>query len=479
MSRVILVDPDAEGRRSLAERLRRQGYTVETAENGACAAELALANPPSTVIADLWMPGVSGLQLCRLLRAEPATADVPFILRAEKDDPKSRFWAERAGAVALVSKGRMGELFRILRQSSASAPESTFFMELGGGTVDVRDRIATHLDAALFESVVAAEVRSLASACAIDGVFDALSQLLSQLTSYHWLALTTPGGDLSLHVHPACADRATGEARAALGLPDGTPTRCITDDDAAPLGADKPVTVVRNVLFGKASVARIAVGVGRASYEVEELVALVARELGGAIRLATVVEDSRRLAATDALTGLANRRTFVADLNAAIEHCDRRGTSLCVLLLDVDHFKQVNDRFGHASGDAVLARIGAVLPQECRVYDAVARWGGEEFVVALPDTTLAQARDVAERIRVAVEQTVVHTPTGHPIPLTISVGVAARQATESKDSLLDRADRAMYAAKTAGRNRVCVAAECSEMKASAVEDDATLLRAAS
>ena len=457
--RVILVDPDAEGRRSLAERLRGQGYAVETAGDGASAAELALAHPPSTVIADLWMPGVSGLQLCRLLRSEPATAEVPFVLRAARDDPKSRFWAERAGAVALVSKGRMGELFRVLKRASAGAPDSTFFMELGTGTVDVRDRIATHLDAALFESVVAAEVRSLASACSIDGVFDSLSQLLSQLSNYHWLALSTVSGHFAVHVHPACADRAVSAARASLGVAEGTPSRSLEDDDATPLGVEKPVTVVRNVLFGRSTIARIAIAVEKASYEVEELVTLVARELGGAIRLATVLEDSQRLAATDSLTGLANRRTFAASVKVESERCDRRGAPLCVLLLDVDHFKQVNDRYGHASGDAVLARIGALLPEQCRGYDIVARWGGEEFVVALPEANLAQGREVAERIRAAVERTVIHATNGAEIALSVSVGVALRSKDEPQDALLDRADRAMYAAKTGGRNRVSTAAE--------------------
>lgn len=477
--RVILVDPDAEGRRVLAERLRGQGYVVDTAADGASAAELALANPPSTVIADLWMPGVSGLQLCRLLRAEPATADVPFVLRAERDDPKSRFWAERAGAVALVSKGRMGELFRVLERASAGAPESTFFMELGSGTVDVRDRIATHLDAALFESVVAAEVRSLASACSLDGVFDALSQLLSQLANYHWLALSTVSGHFSVHVHPACAERGLTAARASLGLAESMPTRSLEDEDATPMGVDEPTTVVKNVLFGKTPIARIAVAVEKSTYEIEELVTLVARELGGAIRLATVVEDSRRLAATDSLTGLANRRTFAASVQSESERSDRRGTPLCVLLLDVDHFKQVNDRFGHASGDAVLARIGALLADQCRSYDIVARWGGEEFVVALPDTSLAQGRDVAERIRAAVERTVVHATNGSAIALSISIGVAARFPDEPQDALLDRADRAMYAAKTGGRNRVCAADEREDTTSSDDESCTEGLRVAS
>ena len=207
--RIIIVDPDEASREILAERLRAQGFAAETAPDGASGAELALAAPPSAVIADLWMPGISGVQLCRLLRAEPATAEVPFVLRDENDSPKNRFWAERAGAVALVSKGRMGELVRILRRvASAPVRSGGFFMQLGTNDLDVRDRIAQHLDAALFESVVAAEVRALASACSFEGVFDSLSQLLSQLMSYHWFALSTGSTRIAVHAHPASSSDA-------------------------------------------------------------------------------------------------------------------------------------------------------------------------------------------------------------------------------------------------------------------------------
>ena len=107
------------------------------------------------------------------------------------------------------------------------------------------------------------------------------------------------------------------------------------------------------------------------------------------------------------------------------------------------------------TADAVLAAMGALLPRECRIYDTVARWGGEEFVVALPDTTLDQGIDIADRIRNAVAEMVVHGVNGDVIPLTVSIGVAVRRFEESQEALLDRADCAMYAAKTGGRNRTC------------------------
>ena len=184
MSRVIVVDPCQATRETLGRRLSAQGYSVDEATDAADAADMALSCPPLAVVADLWMPGISGVQLCRLLKSEPATADLPVILRGEHDDPRSRFWAERAGAVAYVPKGRVGDLVRALAAAAATRPaEDAFFMQLGGSG-DVRDRIARSLDDALFESIIASEVRALASAGSLDRLFDLFSQFLSQVLRY-------------------------------------------------------------------------------------------------------------------------------------------------------------------------------------------------------------------------------------------------------------------------------------------------------
>ena len=464
-SRIILVDPEDDGREVLAERLRAQGFIVDTAKDGATGAELALSSPPSALIADLWMPGVSGVQLCRLLRAEPATSHVPLILRSEDDGPKSRFWSERAGAVALVSKGRMGELARVLRRVAKPATsQDDFFMELADGPMHVRDRIAQHLDTALFESVIAAEIRALASACSFDGLFDSLSQLAAQLMSYHWLALSMTGPvRMAVHGHPGEIELAVAEARTALGVPATAPACLVQDKDAVVrTQGDTPPVVIRDVLFGGGNIARIAVAPTASSDEVDALVTLIARELGGTIRLATLVEDSQRLATTDSLTGLMNRRAFVDALQRESDRCDRTSMPLSVLLLDVDHFKQINDRQGHASGDAVLAALGQLLPRQARPYDITARWGGEEFVLALPQTIGSDGCTVAERIRQAVEAASITAVNGDAMSITVSIGVADRRPGEPLDSVVDRADRAMYAAKTSGRNRVCVATSVDE-----------------
>lgn len=164
-------------------------------------------------------------------------------------------------------------------------------------------------------------------------------------------------------------------------------------------------------------------------------------------------------AARDPLTALFNRRHFEDRLQAELGAAHRHGRALSVLLVDVDNFKGVNDRLGHAAGDEALQAIAAVLRAAVRKEDVLARWGGEEFVIAARETALAGARALAERIRAAVERAPIRGG-GEDLPLTVSVGVAVSEGRDpyepgqSERDLLGTADRALYLAKQTGRNRV-------------------------
>ncbi|MEP6634571.1 MAG: diguanylate cyclase, partial [Luteimonas sp.] len=167
-------------------------------------------------------------------------------------------------------------------------------------------------------------------------------------------------------------------------------------------------------------------------------------------------DNAQQHAERDALTGVFNRAGIERRLDWAIAHARDNATDLSVLFLDLDHFKQINDAHGHAAGDACLRALVRVIGEELHYGDMLGRYGGEEFLLVLPDSKRRQARDSAERIRNAVERRcaeIAHMPT----PLTISIGLAEWAAEDSVASLVTLADEAMYAAKRAGRNRIVAA----------------------
>ena len=176
--------------------------------------------------------------------------------------------------------------------------------------------------------------------------------------------------------------------------------------------------------------------------------------------LAGLVVDElelRRLADTDGLTRLMTRRSLLRDGRKAIAQAARDESPLSCLVIDVDHFKSVNDRFGHAAGDMALQFVASACQASLRPMDLLGRIGGEEFAIVLPDASMEEAAGIAERLRGEIERVAVPTPSG-PVRLTVSVGVSSRNGRlTALDPLLAEADIALYEAKRSGRNRVIVA----------------------
>jgi diguanylate cyclase (GGDEF)-like protein len=169
-----------------------------------------------------------------------------------------------------------------------------------------------------------------------------------------------------------------------------------------------------------------------------------------------------RLATTDGMTDLPNHRAFQERLRSDLAAARRAGTPVALLMLDVDHFKQYNDTFGHPAGDDVLRRTGAMIRSVVRESDLPARYGGEEFAVVLPGADVRVAREIAERIRAAMAE--------HPWPhvgVTVSIGVACGTGAVEAGALIEAADRALYRSKSGGRDRVTVAEEVASVRTAA------------
>jgi two-component system cell cycle response regulator len=466
VARIVLVDDSPSVLSLLGPRLESAGHEVRAVGDAYAGAELTLSDPPDVVVTDLWMPGMSGLQLCRLLHAEMETAHVPVVLLTASDDKKSRFWADRSGAAAFVTKQSIDELIRVVdsltRERAGDLRPAPVSRGRPGLRGTIQSRLAHLLDSALYDSVLAGEVRALASAGSFDRLGAALASFLSHLMHLRFVALEPAHGTAVVLGGAEIEKEIDAEARTALALDAATPLLFVPEASTGtePLAG---VVFVQSIHFGEDQQGRIALGAAgrRFVLEDERALSLVASELGGPMRMAALVGEAQRLAATDSLTGLHNRRAFIEMVERDVSLAQRHEWPLSFLLLDIDHFQQVNDQHGHAAGDEVLASVARTLAQTVRKSDLVARWGGEEFVVALTHTSASGARVMAERLRRQINERKVElsadgaspSPRG-PLSMTASIGVASLAPGETLEELIARADRAMYAAKSRGRNRV-------------------------
>ena len=165
-------------------------------------------------------------------------------------------------------------------------------------------------------------------------------------------------------------------------------------------------------------------------------------------------EELERLANIDSLTGLLNRGAILRKLSEQMKHAKRYRDELSLSLLDIDHFKKVNDQYGHLTGDDVLEQVAILMWQNIRDADIIGRYGGEEFIIILPRTDLSSALNVAERVRKMIEASKMKDPEGNMFGITVSQGISIYKLGEDEHSLISRADNALYKAKGNGRNRI-------------------------
>ena len=372
--------------------------------------------------------------------------------------------------------------------------------------VDMRRRERNHVrDLALLEARRARELesslsvlenlgqvgRQITSSLELGSVLNTLVEHLGSLMQVSFVGLSVLESNGKLLVRRGVEDgKPLPERRVSLEDPNSATARCARERreilDTVPAGQRSshhvPGTrVMQTSWFGPLMVGNDLVGVltiqstQEHAYEAREqlilrtLSAYVAVAVANAraytrlgeqhARLTLVEAEMRRLATTDALTNIPNRRQFLAALSLEVRRSRRTGRPVAVVMSDIDHFKHVNDTHGHAAGDAVLTRVARLLDTGKRALDTVGRLGGEEFALLLPETDIQQAIEVADRLRtlIEVEQVIWE---GRQIPVTISFGCAVldleqQQASEAMqiESLLQSADRALYEAKNSGRNR--------------------------
>ncbi|MBL8678859.1 MAG: diguanylate cyclase [Myxococcales bacterium] len=426
-----------------------------TAEDGATR---AFREEFDAIVCDDLMTGISGTQLCRLLRADPRTASTPIVVMTASPTRRGMYWAIESGASAYIAKADCARLPAMLRQLCARPSKPSLNLP-SPSSATVAARLGHLLDSALFESHLSGRIRGIAAReKSVSGLFRCLGSLLGSVLPFRWIALAVVGIGNSAHIMRRSNDE-TANADAAAALGTGAITLESVEEEACAAHTEDERVLKVDIEFGGERIASLAVcAVRECANSSASILSVVQSELPPVLRLVHLVDQTTRLAMSDALTGLPNRRAAMDFLEAAVASARRHETPLSIALVDVDRFKSINDRLGHGAGDVVLKQIAATMQRSVRRSDLAARWGGEEFLLAMPVTKLEAARLVSERLRVLVERTSVPLSTGQTVEVSVSLGVAQLGA-ESLDALLRRADEALYKAKASGRNRIEVARE--------------------
>jgi two-component system, cell cycle response regulator len=454
-ARVLVVDDLAPNIKLLEIRLTAEYFDVRTATNGPDAIAICERGDCDLVLLDVMMPGMDGFEVCRRLKASPATAHLPVVMVTALDQPADRLKGLEAGADDFLTKP-VNEVALLARVKS--------LVRLKTLTDELRSRAAASRDIGIADPDAAAQDDN--------GLGGRILLVDDRPTSYERLAASLSQlhhVDVEPDPHQALMRAPEGGydlVMVSLGLAgfDGlrlcSQLRTLERTRKVPLLAiadmDDEARVLRGLEIGvndyltrpvdrNEMLARVRTQVRRRRY-IDSLGQALTRSVEAAI--------------TDTLTGLHNRRYMESHLAHMINASAAQATPLALMILDIDHFKGVNDTWGHDAGDDVLKEFAGRVRRSIRGADIACRAGGEEFVILMPDTDPHVAALVAERIRQKVERAPFPIHGGkRSLAVTVSIGVASfRGGQTTAEALLKRADEALYRAKRDGRNRVVAAA---------------------
>jgi two-component system cell cycle response regulator len=450
-ARVLVIDDILPNVKLLEAKLSGEYFDVLTATSGPEGLQKAETLSPDLVLLDVMMPGMDGFEVCKRLKNNPATAHIPVVMVTALTDATDRVRGLEAGADDFLSKpvndmalmARVRSLVRLkmtvdewrIRENTAnqfgfSQGKGTFLAEPSekARVLVIEDKpfeSDKFVETLKRDEDVIMPVRSGEQGLALaqQNDFDIITVSLN-LVGEDGLRLCSHlrSNERTRSVPILMVGEETDMKRVAQGLEIGAHDYIL-----------RPVD--RNELL-----ARVRTQIRRKRYQ---------------DRLRANYEMSLSLALTDSLTGLFNRRYLMVHLDKLLKKNVENNKTLCVLTLDIDHFKKINDTHGHAAGDEVLKVFAERVTQRLRSFDLVARLGGEEFVVILPDVSKDMALQVAERLRLGIAETPfrVSGPAGE-IGVTVSIGGALVEAESvTVEDVLKRSDDELYRAKSGGRNR--------------------------
>ena len=453
-ARILVVDDIPANLKLLEARLLAEYFDVLTAEDGFKALEICDNTHVDVILLDVMMPGIDGFEVCERLKANPRTAHIPVVMVTALDQPSDRVRGLKAGADDFLTKpvndlqliSRVKSLVRLKTLSDelrirADTAHNLVLEDMLKG-VDGREEPGQVL---LVDSRASSQeriVRTLKPIAQVNAMSDPQAALFEAAENPFDLVIVNAAVD-EYDPLRLCSQLRSLERTRFL------PMLLVTE-----LGADEMVVRALDIGVNDYIVRPI---------DPNELVARTLTQIKRKRyndRLRLSVRQTIELAVTDALTGLQNRRYLDNHLKVLFNRAAARSRTLSLCITDIDRFKSVNDTYGHDAGDEVLRQFAARIRSTVRGADLACRYGGEEFVVVMPDTDAVTAAAIAERLRESIERSpFVLKSAGITLNITASLGISCNSmGAETPEQLLKQADTALYEAKNAGRNRVVAAA---------------------
>ncbi len=447
-ARILVVDDIEANVRLLEAKLTAEYYEVICAFDGITALEIAAREQPDIILLDVMMPGLDGFEVCRRLKEAVDTRHIPVVLVTALDGRQERVTGLDAGADEFLTKP-VEDIFLFARVRALTRLKLVID--------ELRKREESGRKLGVIEAAGMKLGGTGGRVLVVDDNERQSQRIISELAIDHRpiveteidKAILTARGPVDLVILNTCAKNFDGlRLVAQLRSDEATrhlPILAIVDVD------DKP-RVVKALEIGVSDILPKPI-------DPQELSARVRTQIKRKRYtdfLRNNLDRSLELAVTDTLTGLHNRRYMMTQLKSLSARAVQGGEPVSVLLMDIDHFKHVNDGFGHQGGDEVLKEFAVRLATNVRAIDVACRWGGEEFAVVMPETRIEDAQRIAERIRMYVAGSAFRIGADDErLNVTISIGVAATIGPDDTvDALVKRADEGLYEAKKTGRNRV-------------------------
>jgi two-component system, cell cycle response regulator len=450
-ARILVVDDIAANVKLLEARLTAEYFDVVTAMSGSEALDICRAAQCDIVLLDVMMPEMDGFEVCRRLKADPKTHHIPVVMVTALDQPADRVRGLEAGADDFLTKP-VSEIALLARVRS--------LVRLKLVSDELRMRAATSKEIGIQDPELAAvaETGRGGKILLVDDRPSSYERIAKTLTAEHAV-------DVENDPHEALFHAAEGQYDlmvVSLNLQNFDALRLCSQVRSLERTRSLPLLIIAEAEESPRIIRALEIGVNdylTRPVDKNEMLARVRTQMRRkrySERLRDNVQLSIEMAVTDSLTGLHNRRYMETHLNALVEQAASRGKPLSVLILDIDFFKSINDTHGHDAGDDVLREFAVRVRKSIRGIDLACRYGGEEFVIVMPETDMCVASMVAERLRRRIA--------GEPFPIgsaniaievTISIGLAALAGPDDTSAaILKRADQALYRAKRDGRNRV-------------------------